>query len=72
MVLDATAGRVDPTIGFPTGTLGQGTSALNALTGAPGSADAGNLVLQPSTLSLSATPTITEAGGVLTYTATTL
>ncbi|AZE75948.1 retention module-containing protein [Pseudomonas synxantha] len=69
VVLDATAGRVDPTIGFPTGPLGQGTSTLNALAGAPGTADSG-LALQPATLSLSATPTITEAGGVLTYTAT--
>ncbi|SDL19361.1 Hemolysin-type calcium-binding repeat-containing protein [Pseudomonas libanensis] len=69
VVLDATAGRVDPTIGFPTGPLGQGTSTLNALAGAPGTADSG-LTLQPATLSLSATPTITEAGGVLTYTAT--
>ncbi|MDT3233078.1 retention module-containing protein, partial [Pseudomonas sp. rhizo25] len=69
VVLDATAGRVDPTIGFPTGPLGQGTSTLNVLAGAPGTADSG-LALQPATLSLSATPTITEAGGVLTYTAT--
>ncbi|AZE58538.1 retention module-containing protein [Pseudomonas synxantha] len=69
VVLDATAGRVDPTIGFPTAPLGQGTSTLNALAGAPGTADSG-LALQPATLSLSATPTITEAGGVLTYTAT--
>ncbi|SDM70635.1 Hemolysin-type calcium-binding repeat-containing protein [Pseudomonas antarctica] len=70
VVLDATAGRVDPTIGFPTGPLGQGTSTQTQLTGAQGSNETGNLVLQASTLTLSATPTITEAGGVLTYTAT--
>ncbi|WLH74010.1 LapA family giant adhesin [Pseudomonas fluorescens] len=69
VVLDATAGRVDPTIGFPTGPLGQGASTLTQLTGAQ-AANTGNLALQASTLSLSATPTITEAGGVLTYTAT--
>ncbi|MGR3890157.1 retention module-containing protein, partial [Pseudomonas sp. 1152_12] len=70
VVLDATAGRVDPTIGFPTGPLGQGASTQTQLTGAQGSNETGNLVLQASTLTLSATPTITEAGGVLTYTAT--
>ncbi|WP_262666684.1 retention module-containing protein [Pseudomonas fluorescens] len=70
VVLDATAGRVDPTIGFPTGPLGQGASTLTQLTGAQAAANTGNLALQASTLSLSATPTITEAGGVLTYTAT--
>src|SRR5476649_2499281 len=71
VVLDATAGRVDPTIGFPTGPLGQTTATQTQLAGAQGSTDnSGNLVLQASTLSLSATPSITEAGGVLTYTAT--
>ncbi|WP_395609777.1 retention module-containing protein [Pseudomonas sp. B22129] len=70
VVLDATAGRVDPTIGFPTAPIGQAGSTQTQLTGAQGSADNGNLLLQTSTLTLSATPTITEAGGVLTYTAT--
>ncbi|MBD8782222.1 retention module-containing protein, partial [Pseudomonas fluorescens] len=70
VVLDATAGRVDPTIGFPTAPIGQGTATLNTFNGAQASAGNGNLALQPSTLSLSATPSITEAGGVLTYTAT--
>ncbi|AZF56041.1 LapA family giant adhesin [Pseudomonas sp. R11-23-07] len=70
VVLDATAGRVDPTIGFPTAPIGQGTSTLNTFTGAQASTGNGNLALQPATLSLSATPSITEAGGVLTYTAT--
>src|SRR5471030_434660 len=71
VVLDATAGLVDPTIGFPTGPLGQTTATQTQLAGAQGSTDnSGNLVLQASTLSLSATPSITEAGGVLTYTAT--
>ena len=70
VVLDATAGRVDPTIGFPTGPLGQSNSTQTQLAGAQGNANSGNVVLQASTLTLSATPTITEAGGVLTYTAT--
>ncbi|MCF5546787.1 retention module-containing protein, partial [Pseudomonas salomonii] len=70
VVLDATAGRVDPTIGFPTGPLGQGAATTTQLTGAQNAGGNGNLVLQTSTLTLSATPTITEAGGVLTYTAT--
>ncbi|AZF24338.1 retention module-containing protein [Pseudomonas sp. R2-60-08W] len=70
VVLEATAGRVDPTIGFPTAPIGQGTSTLNTFTGAQASTGNGSLALQPATLSLSATPSITEAGGVLTYTAT--
>ncbi|WP_421728526.1 retention module-containing protein, partial [Pseudomonas yamanorum] len=69
VVLDATAASVAPTIGFPTAGLGVTTSALTQNTGGQAS-DAGGLVLQASTLTLGATPTITEAGGVLTYTAT--
>ncbi|MEO8491670.1 retention module-containing protein, partial [Pseudomonas sp.] len=70
VVLDATAGRVDPTIGFPTAPIGQTNATQTQLAGAQSTTDNGNLALQASTLTLSATPTITEAGGVLTYTAT--
>ncbi|MDR6929125.1 retention module-containing protein [Pseudomonas sp. BE134] len=68
VMLDATAGRVDPTIGFPT--AGFGPAALAAQNTVDGqTADTNPIVQRDSTLSLSATPTITEAGGVLVYTA---
>ncbi|WP_123717509.1 retention module-containing protein, partial [Pseudomonas poae] len=70
VVLDATAGRVDPTIGFPTAGLGQANSTLTQNVGAQPGGNSGGLALQTATLTLGATPTITEAGGVLTYTAT--
>ncbi|WP_419794383.1 retention module-containing protein [Pseudomonas palleroniana] len=70
VVLDATAGRVDPTIGFPTAGLGQANAALTQNVGAQPGGNNGGLTLQTATLTLGATSTITEAGGVLTYTAT--
>ncbi|PMX75190.1 retention module-containing protein [Pseudomonas sp. GW456-12-1-14-LB2] len=69
VMLDATAGRVDPTIGFPTAGLSTAAQAAQLTTGGQ-TADTSANVQRESTLSLSATPSITEAGGVLVYTAT--
>ncbi|WP_223463953.1 retention module-containing protein, partial [Pseudomonas sp. A-R-26] len=73
VVLDATAGRVDPTVGFPTaGINSAGQTALEIPSGQTTNANANANANTPSesVLSLSATPSITEAGGVLVYTAT--
>ncbi|WP_129973986.1 retention module-containing protein, partial [Pseudomonas sp. B10] len=69
VMLDATAGRVDPTIGFPTAGINAAGQAAQNITGGQ-TTDTNANVLRESTLSLSATPSITEAGGVLVYTAT--
>ncbi|MGF6397411.1 surface adhesion protein [Pseudomonas frederiksbergensis] len=69
VALEATAARVDPTIGFPTEGLATAALAIQDTTGGQ-TADTSANALRESTLSLSATPTITEAGGVLVYTAT--
>ncbi|WP_219064659.1 retention module-containing protein, partial [Pseudomonas sp. UMAB-08] len=65
VVLDATAAQVAPVIGFPTGTIGSTSLATEQLVG---TATTGQPLLT-STLTLRATPMLTEAGGVLVYTA---
>ncbi|MFJ2430745.1 LapA family giant adhesin [Pseudomonas sp. NPDC087804] len=69
VMLDATAGRVDPTIGFPTAGINSAGQTTQDITGGQ-TTDTTTNALRDSTLSVSATPTITEAGGVLVYTAT--
>ncbi|MFJ4543613.1 immunoglobulin-like domain-containing protein [Pseudomonas sp. NPDC088885] len=69
VMLDATAGRVDPTIGFPTAGINAAGQTTQDITGGQ-TTDTTTNALRDSTLSVSATPTITEAGGVLVYTAT--
>ncbi|MEG1341218.1 MAG: retention module-containing protein, partial [Pseudomonas sp.] len=72
VMLDATAGSVAPTIGFPTGPIGFATGNEREELGR---LDTSNNPLLPTAdvetgLTLSATPSITEAGGVIIYTAT--
>ncbi|QYX51689.1 retention module-containing protein [Pseudomonas sp. S07E 245] len=81
VMLEETAGAVDPTIGFPTGPIGFQTLAADL---EPGAVDTNvndgtttdPAVTPPVTtpvttgVTLTATPSITEAGGVIVYTAT--
>ncbi|MEJ5908369.1 retention module-containing protein, partial [Pseudomonas kermanshahensis] len=76
VMLEETAGRVDPSIGFPTGPLGFAAALDNEDVGAVDTSN-NNQVIPPTTetnvstaLVLNATPSITEAGGVIVYTAT--
>ncbi|MGZ8033401.1 retention module-containing protein, partial [Pseudomonas marginalis] len=64
VVLDATAGVVDPTIGYPTTGLNAADAVNTVLTGA----DNNGVDPRNVTITLTATPTITEAGGVVAYT----
>ncbi|WP_313714222.1 retention module-containing protein, partial [Pseudomonas sp.] len=70
VMLDATAGSVDPTIGFPTAPIGFATAASTEETGGVGSTTSTAVTMIATDLTLSATPSITEAGGVIVYTAT--
>ncbi|WP_339444682.1 retention module-containing protein, partial [Pseudomonas hunanensis] len=76
VMLEETAGRVDPTVGFPTDGLGFAGVLDNEEVGLLDT-NGNNLVTTPTTdtnvatdLILGATPSISEAGGVIVYTAT--
>ncbi|MDT3750622.1 retention module-containing protein, partial [Pseudomonas kurunegalensis] len=76
VMLEETAGRVDPTVGFPTEGLGFAATLDSEEVGLLGDTN-NNLVTTPTTdtnvatdLLLGATPSISEAGGVIVYTAT--
>ncbi|MGF6097196.1 retention module-containing protein, partial [Pseudomonas sp. 18175] len=64
VVLEATAGVVDPTIGYPTTGLNAGDAVVTTETGA----DNNGVDPRNVTITLTATPSITEAGGVVVYT----
>ncbi|QEQ85969.1 retention module-containing protein [Pseudomonas putida] len=75
VMLEETAGRVDPTVGFPTEGLSAAAALNSVQVGQLGTNN--NLVTPPTTdanvatdLVLGATPSISEAGGVIVYTAT--
>ncbi|WP_415842623.1 retention module-containing protein, partial [Pseudomonas reidholzensis] len=74
VMLDETAGVVDPTIGFPTAPIGFETFATREEVGGIDTnlnADQTVTAVPVATgLTLTGTPTITEAGGVIVYTAT--
>ncbi|QXN50470.1 retention module-containing protein [Pseudomonas fluorescens] len=70
VMLEATAGRVDPTIGFPTAGINSAFTAVEETNGPQVNNNGNDNTAAPgSVLTLSATPTITEAGGILVYTA---
>ncbi|MEB3903079.1 adhesin, partial [Pseudomonas putida] len=71
VMLEETAGAVDPTIGFPTDPLGFAIAQANEEIGGldPNGTTTDNLPVATG-LTLTATPSITEAGGVIVYTAT--
>ncbi|MGV5529879.1 retention module-containing protein, partial [Pseudomonas sp. XP1] len=76
VMLEETAGRVDPTVGFPTDGLGF-AAVLDGEEVGVLDTTSNNQVTTPTTdtnvatdLALGATPSISEAGGVIVYTAT--
>ena len=72
VLLEETAGVVDPNIGFPTGPIGFASALGNQEIGGLDTTSTDTTANTPIStgLTLSATPSITEAGGVIVYTAT--
>jgi surface adhesion protein len=74
VILEETAGVVDPSVGYPTGPLNfsealrfEQTAGLDTTRDSVATPPAAGAA---TAVALSATPTLTEAGGVITYTAT--